>query len=446
MRQALAGMLWSKQYYFYDLDAGSSEHGADPLRDQRRARRAQRATGSTWSTTTSSRCPTSGSTRGTRPGTWPSTPSRWRSVDLDFAKQQLELMLRERLPAPERPDPGLRVELRRREPAGARLGDALHLPHRAGAHAARAICDFLRSGLPRSCCSTSPGGSTARTATAATSSRAASSASTTSACSTAARRCPPAATSSRPTAPPGWRSSAQNMLEIALELARARPGLRGHGAASSTSTSSGSPPRWTASASTTTSCGTRRTASSTTCCGSPTARATRLKVRSMVGLLPLCAVDRARAATLLERFPRSARARAALPRAPPRAASRTSRRPIAPGVARPPPAVGRSNESKLRRVLARMLDESEFLSPYGIRSLSRYHLEHPYVFASTARSTASTTSRPSRPRGLFGGNSNWRGPIWIPGQPPDHARAAAALRATTATTFTVECPTGSGAR
>ena len=81
----------------------------------------------------------------------------------------------------------------------------------------------------------------------------------------------------------------QNMLEIALILADARPESTRRTPSSSSSTSSGSPTRWTGSASTTTRCGTRRTASSTTCCGCRTDRRTRLKVRSMVGLLPLCA-------------------------------------------------------------------------------------------------------------------------------------------------------------
>ena len=76
MRQALAGMLWSKQHYFFDLDRWLEEHDVHPLREARRSRASGTAAGSTWSTTTSSRCPTRGSTRGTRRGTSPST--RWR--------------------------------------------------------------------------------------------------------------------------------------------------------------------------------------------------------------------------------------------------------------------------------------------------------------------------------------------------------------------------------
>ena len=54
------------------------------------------------------------------------------------------------------------------------------------------------------------------------------------------------------------------------------------------------------------------------------------------------------------------------------------------------------NQERLRRILTRMLDEDEFLSPYGIRALSRYHLEHPYVFTFTGRNTGCSTSPPSR--------------------------------------------------
>ena len=62
-----------------------------------------------------------------------------------------------------------------------------------------------------------------------------------------------------------------------------------------------------------------------------------------------------------------------------------------------------------------MLDPAEFLSDYGIRALSRYHLDHPYVFRARRRGVpGGRTLRRSRTPGLFGGNSNWRGPIWMP--------------------------------
>src|SRR5262249_26383089 len=101
------------------------------------------------------------------------------------------------------------------------------------------------------------------------------------------------------------------------------------------------------------------------------------------------------------------------------------------------------NEEKLRRVLARMLDENEFLSPFGIRALSRYHLEHPYIF-SVDRAVYRVDYEPAESTsGLFGGNSNWRGPIWLPVNIL-LLRGLANLYAFYGNDFTVECPTGSG--
>src|SRR4030095_5801894 len=72
------------------------------------------------------------------------------------------------------------------------------------------------------------------------------------------------------------------------------------------------------------------------------------------------------------------------------------------------------NKRKLERVLAYMLDENEFLGPHGIRSLSRYHLDHPFVFhVGGAAYTVQYLPGESN-TGMFGGNSNWRGPVWMP--------------------------------
>ena len=99
--------------------------------------------------------------------------------------------------------------------------------------------------------------------------------------------------------------------------------------------------------------------------------------------------------------------------------------------------------SRLRRVLACMLDESEFFSPYGLRSLSRYHREHPLV-TSLDGVEARLEYEPAESRsGLFGGNSNWRGPIWF----PLNFMALEALRhlhESLGDDFQVELPTGSG--
>jgi hypothetical protein len=72
------------------------------------------------------------------------------------------------------------------------------------------------------------------------------------------------------------------------------------------------------------------------------------------------------------------------------------------------------NRNQLRRVLSRMLDESEFLSPHGIRALSRYHLDHPYEFRMDGFMSRVAYEPAESSTGVFGGNSNWRGPIWFP--------------------------------
>jgi hypothetical protein len=101
------------------------------------------------------------------------------------------------------------------------------------------------------------------------------------------------------------------------------------------------------------------------------------------------------------------------------------------------------DETKLRRVLARMLDEGEFLSPFGIRSLSRHHAEHPYVFR-TAHEEFRVAYLPAESdSGMFGGNSNWRGPIWMPVNALI-VRALMQYYLYYGDRFTVECPTGSG--
>jgi hypothetical protein len=72
------------------------------------------------------------------------------------------------------------------------------------------------------------------------------------------------------------------------------------------------------------------------------------------------------------------------------------------------------NADKLPRVLKVMLDEAEFLSRYGLRALSRYHLEHPYMIEVNGVNHMIDYEPAESNSGLFGGNSNWRGPIWFP--------------------------------
>ena len=72
------------------------------------------------------------------------------------------------------------------------------------------------------------------------------------------------------------------------------------------------------------------------------------------------------------------------------------------------------NKQKLERVLGYLLDEQEFLGPHGIRSLSRYHLDHPFVFHVGGQEYKVQYLPAESDTGMFGGNSNWRGPVWMP--------------------------------
>jgi hypothetical protein len=101
------------------------------------------------------------------------------------------------------------------------------------------------------------------------------------------------------------------------------------------------------------------------------------------------------------------------------------------------------NEQNLRRVLAIMLDEAEFLSPFGIRSVSRYHVEHPFVFDVGSEQLRLAYLPAESDSGMFGGNSNWRGPIWMPVNGLI-IRALLQYYAYYGDDFTIECPTRSG--
>jgi len=94
-------------------------------------------------------------------------------------------------------------------------------------------------------------------------------------------------------------------------------------------------------------------------------------------------------------------------------------------------------------VLARMLDENEFLSEFGLRSLSRYHADHPYVIHAGGQEYRVSYLPSESDTGMFGGNSNWRGPIWMPVNALV-IRALIQYYTYYGDTFTVECPTGSG--
>ncbi len=174
----------------------------------------------------------------------------------------------------------------------------------------------------------------------------------------------------------------------------------------------------------------------------PDGRGERLKVRSMVGLLPFCAV------TVFEqevasRYPEVGEmARDYLRRHPELTAYIHD--PLQPGHRNR--LLGSAlNEVNLRRVLGIMLDENEFLSPYGIRSVSRIHQEHPYSYWVGDREYRVPYLPGESNDGMFGGNSNWRGPIWMPVNMLI-VRALLQYYLYYGDSFTVECPTGSGNR
>jgi hypothetical protein len=97
----------------------------------------------------------------------------------------------------------------------------------------------------------------------------------------------------------------------------------------------------------------------------------------------------------------------------------------------------------LRRILSRMLDEQEFLSPFGIRALSRAHAEHPFVFNVKGQEYRVNYLPAESDTGMFGGNSNWRGPIWMPVNAL-LIRSLLSFYAYYGDNFKIECPTGSG--
>jgi hypothetical protein len=101
------------------------------------------------------------------------------------------------------------------------------------------------------------------------------------------------------------------------------------------------------------------------------------------------------------------------------------------------------NPERLRRILSRMLDDAEFLGPYGIRALSRFHAEHPYVFPVHGEEYRVSYLPAESDTGMFGGNSNWRGPIWMPVNGLI-IRALLNYYLYFGDGFKVECPTGSG--
>ncbi|MEI8005345.1 MAG: glucosidase, partial [Bacteroidota bacterium] len=174
----------------------------------------------------------------------------------------------------------------------------------------------------------------------------------------------------------------------------------------------------------------------------PDGSARRLKVRSMVGLLPLCAT------TVIEEAQRKQ-----VPKAIARLAERLRRMPellqtIHPtgpghfGIAERG-IISLVNPERLRRILTKMLDENEFLGPHGIRSLSKFHEKNPYILNFGGQEYRVDYLPAESNNGMFGGNSNWRGPVWMPVNTMI-IRALQQFYLYYGDNFKIECPTGSG--
>jgi hypothetical protein len=172
----------------------------------------------------------------------------------------------------------------------------------------------------------------------------------------------------------------------------------------------------------------------------PDGRSERLKVRSMVGLLPLCAV------TVFE-----GKLLAKYPEVGPGVGEHLKSFPELMAFIHDPQKPGYKerllgsilNEANLRRVLKVMLDEREFLSPFGIRAISRIHQDHPYTYRVGGQEYRVSYLPGESDNAMFGGNSNWRGPIWMPVNMLI-LRGLLQYYLYYGNSFTIECPTGSG--
>ncbi len=173
----------------------------------------------------------------------------------------------------------------------------------------------------------------------------------------------------------------------------------------------------------------------------PNGERIRLKVRSMVGLIPLFAVMtiepevleklpgfKERLEWFIDHRPKLTKNVACMDKA-----GVGARRMLA----LPDP------ENKLRRILEKLLDEAEFFSDYGIRALSRFHKDNPYTFSVNGNDNQVSYEPAESSSGLFGGNSNWRGPVWMP---VNYLliESLQKFHHYLGDDFKVECPTGSG--
>src|SRR5881296_1786930 len=435
LRQALAGMLWSKQYYYFDADQWLTEHHAHPLhREDRQASRNRE-----WFHMVNDDII--------------SMPDKWEypwyaawalafhtvalsAVDPDFAKQQLDLMLQDFYLHPNGQIPAYEWNFSDVNPP-VHAWATLFLTRVLTARSGEADVSFLKSAFSKLLCNFTwwvnrkdrfgknvfEGGFLGLDNIG------------------VFDRSAPLPTGGHLEQADGtaWMALfTQNMLEISVELAMHRPAYVDMAVkftehflwiASSMVHAGEDVGMWD-----------EEDGFFYDVLRLPDGGAQRLKVRSMVGLLPLCAATVFQG-QLLAKYPEVSQRFGPFLEARPELTA-FIHNPGKPGHA------GRHlaavlNETKLRRVLTTMLDENEFLSPYGIRSISRYHAEHPYVFRVGDQAYRVSYLPAESDTGMFGGNSNWRGPIWMPVNGLI-MRALLQYHTYYGKNFTIECPTGSG--
>ena len=332
-------------------------------------------------------------------------------VDSEFAKDQLVADAARVVHAPERAAAGVRVGARRREPAGARVGGVARLQDREEAPRRRRSA-VPRARLPEAAAQFHVVGEPQGRRRAATSSKAASSAWTTSACSTASQPLPTGGT---------LRAVGRHQLDGDVHAEHAGDG---DGAGATTTPRTRTSPASSGSTSSTS----RHAMNDIGPDGAgAVGRAGRLLLRRAAfadgdALAAEGAVD-GRADSAVRRGDaraRDARSAAGLQEAP-RLVRRASARPdrqrrvhADARAGRAPAALGRRPRAAAARALQYMLDEKEFLSPYGIRALSRSIASTPYLLGVDGDGARVDYEPAESTTGLFGGNSNWRGPIWFP--------------------------------
>jgi hypothetical protein len=437
MRQALAGMLWSKQFFFFDVDMWLTEHGVDPMKPTGRFMR-----NSEWFHMVNQHII--------------SMPDKWEypwyaawdlafhtialsTVDTDFAKEQLDLMLQEFFLHPTGQIPAYEWNFSDVNPP-VHAWATIFLYRTEQALKGEGDLDFLRRSFAKLTLNFSwwvnrkdrfgknlfEGGFLGLDNI-----------------GVFDRSAPlPTGGSLEQADGTAWVSMfSQNMLEIAVELAAHDPIYEDMALKfaehfiwiARAMNQTGPEGMWD-----------EEDGFYYDVLRLPDGSARRLKVRSMVGLLPLCAT------TVIEPWQRER-----VPRVTKILRERWERMPELRDSIHP---AGKGhlgyaergiaalvNPDRLRRILSRMLDEKEFLSPYGIRALSRYHDEHPFVVHVEGQEYRVNYLPAESDTGMFGGNSNWRGPVWMPVNAL-LIRALLSFYLYYGDNFKIECPTGSGNR